>query len=130
VSNDPSLTPSANIDQITPLNSAHTMAMGTTSHPSSNPSLFAYRCTITGGNTVRQRALAETNTNSLFITTERIKSNMSSSMRPARQPLTAATPTISSAYMSSQQTQRNASYSTRSRIQQDKITNFKGIAIV
>jgi hypothetical protein len=128
VPNDSALISAPNIDQSTPLTSAHTMATSTTSHPSSNPSLFAYRCTITGGNTVRQRALTETNTNSLFITTERLKSNISSSMRPARQPLT-TTATMSSAYMTAQQPQRNTNQNTRPRIQQDKLTNSKGIAI-
>jgi len=133
---DSSLTaPTHIIDLTIPSNSAPNMAMSTTSHPSSNPSLFAYRSTLTAGSTVRQRALAETNTNSLFITTERLKSNISSAMRPARQPLTAvatatttaATTTISSASISSQQPQRNTSQSTRPRLQQDKLTNSKGI---
>ncbi len=135
VPNDSSVTSAANTDIVTSSNLPYTMATSTTSHPSSNPSLFAYRSTLTAGSTVRQRALAETNTNSLFITTERLKSNISSAMRPARQPLTAvatatttaATTTISSASISSQQPQRNTSQSTRPRLQQDKLTNSKGI---
>ncbi|CAF1325471.1 unnamed protein product [Adineta steineri] len=99
------------------------MATSTTSHPSSNSSLFAYGNTITGGSTVRQRALADTTTNSLLITTERFKTNTSSSssMRPARQPA------MSSAYMTSQQLQRNASQTTRPRIQHDKTTISKDL---
>jgi hypothetical protein len=124
------LTPSANTDTLIPTNSTSNMAMSTTSHPSTNPSLFAYRNSVASGNTIRQRALAETNTNSLLITSERYKSNISSSMRPARQPLTATTTTtMSSAYMSSQQSQRNVNQNIRTRIQQEKLNNSKGIDI-
>lgn len=127
-SNDPSLIPTNHIDQSSISNSVQTMAMSTTSHPSSNPSLFAYRSTLTGGSTVRQRALAETSTTSLLITTERLKTNINSSMRPARQPLTTtAMAAMSSVYMPAQQSQRNTSQSTRSRNQQDRLTsNSKG----
>lgn len=121
------LTPSANTDTLIPTNSTSNMAMSTTSHPSTNPSLFAYRNSVASGNTIRQRALAETNTNSLLITSERYKSNISSSMRPARQPLAATT--MSSAYMSSQQSQRNVNQNIRTRIQQEKLNNSKGIDI-
>ncbi|CAF3510862.1 unnamed protein product [Rotaria sordida] len=108
-------------------NLINSMAMSTTSHTPSNPSLFTYRNTLTGGNTIRQRAFVETPTNNLLITTERIKSNISSAMRPTRQPLTTATATttMSSTYISSQQSQRNANQNTRSRIQQDKSMNLK-----
>jgi len=103
-------------------NSFQTMAMSTTSQPPSNPSLFTYRSA--GINTIRQRALAENTTNSLLITTERVKSNYSSSMRPSRQPVTS---TISSAYVPSQPVQpRNLSQTTKSRVQQDKSNNTKG----
>ncbi|CAF2423860.1 unnamed protein product [Rotaria sp. Silwood2] len=110
-------------------NLTNSMAMSTTSHTQSNPSLFTYRNTLAGGNTIRQRALAETPTNNLLITTERIKSNISSAMRPTRQPLTttATTTTMASTYTSSQQSQRNVSQNTRSRIQQDKSMNSKEI---
>jgi hypothetical protein len=124
--NDSSLIPSNNTDVSVPSNSAHTMTMSTTSHPSSNPSLFAYRSTLTAGTSVRQRALVDTTTTSLFIATEKLKTNISSSMRPARQPLTGTTTTMSSAYMPSQQLQRNVSQNTKQRIQQDKCNNSKG----
>jgi hypothetical protein len=125
---DSCVTSTVNTDIAIPTNSTSNMAMSTTSHPSSNPSLFAYRNAVNGGSTIRQRALVETNTNSLLITTERYKSNMSSSMRPARQPLTTTTTTTTmpSAYMSSQQSQRNVNQNIRTRIQQDKLTNSKG----
>ncbi|CAF0847881.1 unnamed protein product [Rotaria sp. Silwood1] len=107
-------------------NSTNSMIMSTTSHTPPNPSLFTYRNTLTGGNTIRQRAFAETPTNNLLITTERIKSNISSSMRPTRQPLTTTvTTTMSSTYISSQQTQRNTSQNTKSRTQQDKSMTSK-----
>ena len=111
------------------------MAMSASSHPSSNPSLFAYRSTITANSTVRQRAIAETTTTSLFITTERLKSNTSSSMRPARQPSTATTAAVATAAMSSvylpcqpaPQAQRCIIQNIKPRIQQEKSTNSKGI---
>ncbi|CAF3421260.1 unnamed protein product [Rotaria sp. Silwood1] len=107
-------------------NSTNSMIMSTTSHTPPNPSLFTYRNTLTGGNTIRQRAFAETPTNNLLITTERIKSNISSSMRPTRQPLTTTvTTTMSSTYISSQQTQRNTSQNAKSRTQQDKSMTSK-----
>jgi len=117
---DSPVTPSRNIYLSIPSTSSPGMATSATSHPSSNQSLFAYGSTVTGGSTVRQRALAETATNSLLITTERLKSNLSSSMRPARQPST--TP-------SSQPPQRNASQNIKSRTQPDKLINSKGIHI-
>ena len=125
----PLLIPSNNTDVSVPSNSVHTMTMSATSHPSSNPSLFAYRSTLTAGTTVRQRALTDTTTTSLFIATEKLKTNMSSSMRPSRQPLTGTTATVSSAYMLSQPLQRNASQSTKSRTQQDKSNSSKGKSI-
>ncbi len=125
--NDFSVIPSTNTDAIAPSNPVYTMTMSAASHPSSNPSLFAYRSTLTAGTTVRPRTLAETATTSLFITTEKLKSNIAASMRPARQPLTTTTTTtMSSAYMPSQQLQRNTSQNTKPRIQQDKLNNSKG----
>lgn len=124
--NESTLVTPSTIELTAPSNSFQTMAMSTTSHPSSssNPTLFAYRSA--GINTIRQRALAENTTNGLLITTERVKSNYSSSMRPARQPLTAATTTVSSTYVSSQIVQpRNLSQTTKSRVQQDKTTYTK-----
>ncbi|CAF1179621.1 unnamed protein product [Adineta ricciae] len=105
-------------------NSISTMATSTSSHPTSNSSLFAYGSTITGGNTVRQRALAEPATNSLLITSERFKSHTPSTMRPARQ---SSTTTMPSAYMTSHQLQRNASQGMRSRNHQDKSTNSRDV---
>jgi hypothetical protein len=125
-----SLTPSANTDP-TVTSLAHNMAMSTTSQPSSNPSLFVYRSSLTGGSTtVRQRAIAETTSNNLLITTERFKSNISTSMRPARQPLSVTTPIMPSAYIPSQQPQRNVNQNPKTRVQQDKSTNLKGILII
>ncbi|UJR23275.1 hypothetical protein I4U23_026292 [Adineta vaga] len=103
------------------------MATSTTSHPSSNPSLYAYGSTITSSSSsssVRQRALAETATNSLLITSERFKSQIPSSMRPARQ---SSTTTMPSTYMTSQQLQRNTSQNIRSRNQTDKSMNSKDL---
>ena len=104
-------------------NSISTMATSTSSHPTSNSSLFAYGSTITGGNTVRQRALAEPATNSLLITSERFKAHTPSTMRPARQ---SSTTTMPSAYMTYHHVQRNASQDMRSHNHQDKSTNSRG----
>lgn len=102
------------------------MATSTSSQSPSNPSLFAYRNSIVGGNTIRQRAFAETPTNNVLITTERIKSNhISSSMRPTRQPL--ATPTATCT--STQPPQRNISQNGRTRTQQEKSNPSKGIVL-
>ncbi|CAF2120497.1 unnamed protein product [Rotaria magnacalcarata] len=116
-------------------NSTHSMATSTSSHSPSNPSLFTYRNSIVGGNTIRQRAFAETPTNNILITTERSKPNISSPMRPTRQPLSTATPSTSSTYLSSQSTppqqqqqqQRNTSQNAKTRSQQDKPTNSKDL---
>ncbi|CAF3144071.1 unnamed protein product [Rotaria socialis] len=116
-------------------NSTHSMATSASSHSPSNPSLFTYRNSIVGGNTIRQRAFAETPTNNILITTERLKPNISSSMRPTRQPLATAAPNTSATYLSSQSTspqqqqqqQRNTSQNAKSRSQQDKPTNFKDL---
>ncbi len=98
------------------------MTTSTSSHPQTNSSVFTYRSAAAGGNTVRQRAIAETTSNSLLISAERFKTNMSTSIRQPRQPLPATTTTLSSAYISSQQIQRN----TKLRVQQEKITNSRG----
>jgi hypothetical protein len=105
--------------------STNYMATNTSSHPQTNSSVFTYRSAAAGGNTVRQRAIAETTTNSLLISAERLKTNMSSSTRSTRQPITAST-TISSTYISSQQTQRNINQNTKSRGQQEKLMNSRG----
>jgi hypothetical protein len=98
---------------------------GATPHPPSNSSLFTYRSGAIGGTgggpTLRQRQITEaTTSNSLLITAERLKSNMTSSMRPARQPPT----TMPSSFFSSQQ--RNVSQTSRARMHQDKIANSRG----
>jgi hypothetical protein len=99
------------------------MATSTSSHPQTTSSVFTYRSAAAGGNTVRQRAIAETTSNSLLISAERFKSNMSTTIRQTRQPLTTTTTTLSSTYISSQPSQRNI----KSRIQQEKINNSRGI---
>ena len=107
------------------------MATSTTSQSTAHPPLFAYRNTITGSNTIRPRTLGETATNSLLITTERIKSNVSSPARPVRPPLPTATVTaMTTAPNSFQQAQRYANHSTKSRNQQDKLTASKGIKML
>lgn len=134
ISNDASVNPSCNSDITTVSNLTHSMAMSASSHPSSNPSLFAYRNTITANSTVRQRAIAETTTTSLFITTEKLKSNTSSAMRPARQSSTATTAAVATAAMSSvylpaqtQAPQRTIIHNIKPRIPHEKSTNSKGI---
>jgi len=97
------------------------MTTSTSSQPQTNSSVFTYRSAAAGGNPVRQRAIAETTSSSLLISADRFKSNISTSIRQARQPLTTTT-TVSSTYISSQQPQRN----TKSRLQQEKITNSRG----
>jgi hypothetical protein len=99
------------------------MATSTSTHPTSNSAVFTYRSAAAGGNHVRQRAIAETTSNSLLISAERFKSNIPSSIRQTRQPLTTTTTTLPSTYISSQQTQRNI----KSRIQQEKIPNTREI---
>lgn len=98
------------------------MATSTSTQPQANSSVFTYRSAAAGGNSVRQRALAETTSNSLLISAERFKTNISTSIRQTRQPITTTT-TLPSAYISSQQTQRN----TKSRNQQEKIVNSRDI---
>ncbi len=102
--------------------STNQMATSTSSHPQTTSSVFTYRSAAAGGNTVRQRAIAETTSNSLLISAERFKSNMSTTIRQTRQPIT-TTATLSSTYISSQPSQRNI----KSRIQQEKINNSRGI---
>jgi hypothetical protein len=97
------------------------MTTSTSSQLQTNSSVFTYRSAAAGGNPVRQRAIAETTSSSLLISADRFKSNISTSIRQARQPLTTTT-TVSSTYISSQQPQRN----TKSRVQQEKITNSRG----
>lgn len=132
IANDSSVNPSNYSDVNSASSVTHPMAMSASSHPSSNPSLFAYRNTITTNTTVRQRAIAETTTTSLFISTERLKANTSSSMRPARQPSTVttaavATAAMSSVYLPSQPSpQRTLIQTIKPRIQQEKSIQFKG----
>jgi hypothetical protein len=93
------------------------MAASTSSQLQSNSSVFTYRSAAAGGNTVRQRAIAETTSNSLLISSDRFKSNVTTTIRQPRQPL--PTTSLSSTYAPQQ---RN----TKSRIQQEKATNSRG----
>ncbi|CAM2714536.1 unnamed protein product [Rotaria socialis] len=95
-------TPSS-IDSLVGSNPTNQMATSASGHPQTNSTVFTYRSAAAGGNTIRQRAIAETTTN----------------MRSTRQLLPAPT-TIASTYVSSQQTQRNHNQNSKSRTQQDK----------
>ncbi|CAF1218585.1 unnamed protein product [Adineta ricciae] len=101
--------------------SSNQMATSTTNHHQSHPSVFTYRSAAAGGNTVRQRAIADPPSNSLLITAERFKTTMTSTMRSTRQqslPLTTATTT---SYVPSQQVHRSLPQTNRSRVQLDKL---------
>ena len=107
------------------------MATSTSNQLQTTSSVFTYRSAAAGGNPVRQRAIAETTSNSLLISADRFKSNMptatttttTTTLRPTRQSLPATT-SLSSAYLTSQPPpqQRNA----KSRTQPDKLTNPRG----
>lgn len=109
------------------------MATSTSNQLQTTSSVFTYRSAAAGGNPVRQRAIAETTSNSLLISADRFKSNMptatttssTTTMRTTRQSLPTTT-SLSSAYLASQpppqQQQRNA----KSRTQQDKLSNPRG----
>jgi hypothetical protein len=125
VQHDSSIITPTTIDIPLVSNSTNQMATSTSTQPQTNSAVFTYRSAAAGGNTVRQRAIAETTSNNLLIATERLKSNMSSSVRSTRQPLT-ATNTLSSTYTSSQQPQKNITQNTKTRTQQDKSTNSRG----
>lgn len=132
IANDSSVNPSNYSDVNSATSVTYSMAMSASSHPSSNPSLFAYRNTITANPTVRQRPIAETTTTSLFIATDRLKSNTSSSMRPARQSSTVtaavATAAMTSVYLPSHpMPQRTFIQTVKPRVQQEKSIHFKGI---
>ena len=99
-----------------------TMATSTSTQPQTNSSVFTYRSAAAGGNAVRQRAITETASNSLLISAERFKTNMSTSIRQTRQPIQTTTTTISSTYVSSQPAQRNL----KSRVQPERPTNPRG----
>jgi hypothetical protein len=117
VHHDSSIIVPASVDISLPANS---MATSTSSQLQSNSSVFTYRSAAAGGNTVRQRAIAETTSNSLLISADRFKTNVTTTIRQPRQPLPATTPALSSTYIPSQ---RN----TKSRIQQEKTTNSRGM---
>ncbi|CAF0726937.1 unnamed protein product [Rotaria sp. Silwood1] len=125
VNHDSSIIVSSTSDVPTGSSPANQMAMSTSGHPQTNSSVFTYRSAAAGGNTIRQRTIAETTPNSLLITTDRFKSNISSSIRPTRQLL--PTTTLSSTYMSSQQTQRNNNQNIKSRLQSEKFINSREI---
>ncbi len=119
---DPSIIVPSTVDIPIISNSTNQMATSTSTHPQTNSSVFTYRSAAAGGNTVRQRAIAETASNNLLITTERLKSNISSTVRSTRQPLQ-TTNTLPSAYIPSQ---RNINQNSKSRGQQEKSTNSRG----
>lgn len=112
------------VDIILPTNS---MATTTTTQPllppatATNSTVFTYRSAAAGGNPVRQRAIAEPTSNSLLISAERFKTNMTTTttIRQTRQTFTNTTsiPTQPPA-----PAQRNI----KSRIQPEKIVNPRG----
>ncbi|CAF0837205.1 unnamed protein product [Adineta steineri] len=96
------------------------MTMSTSSHLQANSSVFTYRSTAANGNTLRQRTIVEPpSSNSLLITAERFKSNLSSTIRPTKQQ------SMATAYVSSQQTNRNLHQNARSRIHLEKLTHSR-----
>lgn len=124
---DASLTTTTQIDLGSATNSSPNVIMTTTSHSMVNPSVSAYRNTIpSGGSNNRQRTATESSSNGLLFTTERVKSNVSLSVRPLRPSLTAAATPLPSAYISSQQTQRHAHHQIKSRLQNDRLALNRG----
>ena len=125
---DASLTTTSQIDLGSAANSSPNVIMSTTSHSMVNPSLSAYRNTIpSGGSNNRQRTATESSSNGLLFTTERVKSNVSLSVRPLRPSLTAAATPLPSAYISSQQTQRHTHHhQIKSRLQNDRLALNRG----
>lgn len=126
VNHESSLIVPTPIDLTLPVQS---MAASTTTQallqaPSSttNSTLFTYRSAAAGGNPVRQRVIAESTANSLLISAEKFKANVSSTsnLRQARQSVTNPTSLPSTLIPS---TQRNV----KSRIQQEKIANTKEV---
>jgi len=113
----PVIVPSS-IDIPLPVNSINQMATSTSNQLQTNSSVFTYRSAAAGGNTVRQRAIAETTPNNLLISADRFKTNITTTIRQTRQPIPTPTP-LSSTYIPAQ---RN----TKSRIQQEKTTNSRG----
>ncbi|CAF1105085.1 unnamed protein product [Adineta ricciae] len=99
--------------------SSNQMTTSTTNHHQSHPSVFTYRSAAAGGNTVRQRAIADPPSNSLLITAERFKTTMTSTMRSTRQQSLPITTTTS--YVPSQQIHRNLPQTNRSRVLLDKL---------
>lgn len=131
VQHDSSLIAPSPGDPTTAGSSTNQMSTSTSNHPQSNSSLFTYRstpaaATAAGGNINRPRAMPDpTTTNSLLISTDKLKSNMPSSLRSTRQPVVTTTNTTS-ALMSSQQMQRSTYTNGRSRGQLEKVTPSRG----
>lgn len=107
------------------------MATSTSNQLQTTSSVFTYRSAAAGGNPVRQRAIAETTSNSLLISADRFKSNMptatttSTTLRPTRQSLTTTT-SLPSAYLTSQPPPPPPQRNAKSRTQPDKSTNPRG----
>lgn len=125
VHHDAPVTVSSTVDTTVGSNPTNQMVMSTSGHAPANSTVFTYRSAAAGGTTIRQRAIAETTPSSLLITTERLKANMTSSVRSTRQLLPPPT-TVATTYMSSQQTQRNNNQNVKSRAQQEKMINSRG----
>ena len=131
VHHDASLTTTSHLDLDGPTTSSPNVAMSTASHSVVNPSLSAYRTTLaSSGSTNRQRAATDSSSNGLLFSTERIKSNISLSVRPLRPSLTATGSSMSSAYLPSPQTQRHAPHQIRSRLQHDRLAANRGESIL
>jgi hypothetical protein len=96
------------------------MATSTSSHLQPNPSVFTYRTAAPSGNPIRHRVIAEAPSNTLLLSAERYKSNISSSLRQTRHQ------SITTAYIPPQQTQRNTNQNTKSRVQLEKLTHSRG----
>ena len=101
-----------------------TMNSTTTTYPQTNSAIFTYRSAALGGNAIRQRTIAETIQNNSLISTDRLKSNVSSSIRPTRQSMPTAT--LPSAFVSPPLIQRNNNQNTKLRVQQERLMNSRG----
>lgn len=75
----------------------------------------------------RQRTMMDASSNGLLFTTERVKSNISLTVRPGRPSLTTTSTTMSSAYYSSQQSQRQHLNQAKSRLEKDRIATSRGL---
>ena len=91
-----------------------------------NPSMTTYANVLQIANGNRTRIMAEPSTNSLLFANDKVKSNVPLSIRPSRVNLTAATNNLTSAYLSSQQIQRNPPNIVKSRPQLERIVTNRG----